>query len=166
MLRSFANLRLVYKLLIPLAFLTVTMGAALWNAQDGLFELHETANAIVEKTVARQTLILAAVGDINEASLLQKNIILSANEAEMKAYQERYKTSMAKVLTAVNRLIGLSDTPERRAANETLRDSFLEFQRAADKSIAFALQNDDAEARKVSRGELREARSESMKVAG
>ncbi len=166
MLRSFANLRLVYKLLIPLSFLIVAMGAVLWTAQGGFFELHEAADAIVEKTAERRALVLAAVGDINEASLLEKNIILSPNEAEMKAYQERYKTSLAKALTAVNRLIGLSDTPERRAANETLKDSFLEFQRVADKSIAFALQNDDVAARKVSRDELREARSKSMKIAG
>ncbi len=166
MLRFLANLKLVYKLLIPLSFLIITIGAVLWTAQGGLFELHEAANAIVEKTAARRALVLTAVGDINEASLLEKNIILSANEAEMKAYQERYKTSLAKALTAVNRLIGFSDIPERRAANETLRDSFLEFQRVADKSIALALQNDDVGARKVSRGELREARGKSMKIAG
>ncbi len=165
MLRSFANLKLVYKLLIPVSFLVITLGAVLWTAQSGFFELHEAANAIVEKPAARQALVLTAIGDINEASLLEKNIILSDDEAEMKAYQERYKTSLAKSLTAVDRLIGLSDTPERRAANETLRNSFLEFQRVADKSIAFALQKDDVAALKVSRGELREARAKSMKVA-
>ena len=165
MLRSFANLKLVYKLLIPLSFLIIAIGAILWNAQSGFFELHE-ANAIVEKTAARRALVLTAIGDINEASLLEKNIILSINEAEMKAYQERYKTSLAKALTAVSRLIELSDKPERRAANETLRSSFLEFQQIADKSIALALQNDDVGARKVSRGELREARAKSMKIAG
>ena len=166
MLRPFANLKLIYKLLIPLSFLIITIGAILWTAQGGISELHEAANAIVEKTAARRALVLTAVGDINEASLLEKNIILSANGSEMKAYQERYKTSLAKALTAVDRLIELSDTSERRAANEMLRDSFLEFQRVADKSIALALQNDDVEARKVSRGELREARGKSMKIAG
>lgn len=166
MLRSFADLKLVYKLLIPLSFLIIAMGAVLWNARSGFFELHEAANAIIEKTEARRALVLAAIGDLNEASLLEKNIILSANEAEMKAYQERYKTSLAKVLTVVERLIGLSDTPEQRAANETLRDSFLEFQRAANKSIAFALQSDSVAALKVSRGELREARAKSMRIAG
>ena len=89
MLRSFANLKLIHKLLVPVSFFVATLGVTLWTAHSGFLKLYEVTDAIVDETVVRQELLLRSIGDINEASLLEKNILLSSDRAEMAAYNER-----------------------------------------------------------------------------
>lgn len=90
MLRSFASLKLIHKLLVPVSFLVATLGVTLWTAHSGFLDLYASMGEVVEKTVVRQDLTLRSVSDINEASLLEKNILLSSDRAEMEAYNVRH----------------------------------------------------------------------------
>jgi methyl-accepting chemotaxis protein len=165
MLRAFANLKLVYKLLVPLSILVVVIGAILWTARGGIGELNAATNTIVEKTAARRALMLTVVGALNDATVQEKNIILETGEAEMAGYHERYKASFAEAIAAVDRLIQLADSPERRAVNEALKAAALEFQRATEKSVALGLKNEKDAAFKVSHGEARPARIKVVNLA-
>jgi methyl-accepting chemotaxis protein len=165
MLQAFANLRLVYKLLIPLSVLVVAIGTILWVAQGGITDLRNATNSIVEKNAPRQAFALAVVGDINEASLLSKNILLEPDAAEKAIYNKRYDVSLTRALTSADRLMALSDTPEGRARDEALKRGILTFQVATDRSIALSLKNDADGAFAVVRSEGAPARAQVMKLA-
>jgi hypothetical protein len=165
MLRSFANLRLGYKLLIPLALLVVTTGAILWTAQNGLSELRSATTVLMESDVARRTLLLTAVADLNDAAIQEKTIAGSEDNATASVIGERYGVKIAGALGAADQLIALSPTPERRATNQTFKDLLLYYKQVADKSIALSLKNDKEGADRLSSGEVVTARKKAAAFA-
>ena len=165
MLRSFANLRLGYKLLIPLALLVVTTGAILWTAQNGLSELRSATTVLMESDVARRTLLLTAVADLNDAAIQEKTIAGSEDNATASVIGERYGVKIAGALGAADQLIALSPTPERRATNQTFKDLLLEYKQVADKSIAFSLKKDKEGADRRATGEVITARKKAAAFA-
>ena len=165
MLRAFSNLRLIYKLVIPVSLLVITMGAVVWTVQGGVTELRDTTDTIVEKTARRQSLILTLIADLRETSVQERNVILETDGARMAVYHERFRTSFAAVLSGIDQLNALADTPERRAGNEALRRAVVDYRQAADKSVALGLRNDNEGAFKLSVSEVSQVRDAATTLA-
>ena len=165
MLRIFLNLKLIYKLLIPVSLLLITTGGIVWTAYDGLSRLQDISETIIDKTAARRASMLSIIGQFNNAAVQEKNIILEVEQVAKQASEELYKASMAETLAAIGQLSALADNPERRAVTKSLKQEIAKFQQAADKSIALGLKNDNDAAAKMSNSEVRAARRSVMQIA-
>lgn len=158
MLRIFANLKLVYKLLVPLAVLVAVVLGILWETRSSFDQLGSATDTAFEHTVARRGFILALLAAVNDATVQEKNVIIDDDDAEMKRFNERFQASIAEALDAADRLIEVSTSPEQRAKNQELKRDILDFKEAAEKSIALALDHDRDAASKQSRTGSRAAR--------
>ena len=67
----------------------------------------------------------------------------------MQAYNEHYMAAKTQALTAIDRLIALSDTDARRTANRQFKQQIETFLAINDKVVALALKNDNDNAFKV-----------------
>ncbi|HUN46974.1 MAG TPA: methyl-accepting chemotaxis protein, partial [Stellaceae bacterium] len=159
MLRFYSNLKLIYKLLIPVLILVCVTGGIVWTARSGIKDLNEGTKSVVNINGVRAMDAYEIVAQLNNATVMDKNIILETDPAAMQKYFDRYKGYIAASLKAADNLIRLADTPDRRAATETLKGAIAAYDQVAQKSIAFGLKDDNDNAMKISAGEGAKARS-------
>ena len=158
-MRAFNNLPLLAKLAIP-AFILVAVAAGLvWMANASLSTLEQTTQAIIDVKAERAITALQVNVAVDEAAISEKNIIIETDAAVMQKQFTAYKQHQANAMAAIERLILLSDTPQRRTTNEGIKTDLGAFFAAADRSIGHGLKNENEAAAKVSGGEVRPARA-------
>jgi methyl-accepting chemotaxis protein len=157
-IRFYSNLKLIYKLLIPVLVLVAVTGSIVWTARAGLDEMNAATNQVIDVDATRLASALEALVGINEATIAEKNLILESDAAKMEAYHEKYKAAIADALASVDKIIKLADTDARRADNEKIKAAIVEFDKADQKSIALGLKDDNAGAFKISSTEGATAR--------
>jgi len=64
---------------------------------------------------------LVVQGAMNAAAVAEKNAILTSEAAEVRAQAAAFRSAMERAVAAVDRLVALADTPERRAMNVRIR---------------------------------------------
>ncbi|GEP06670.1 methyl-accepting chemotaxis protein [Methylobacterium oxalidis] len=116
-----SNLRLVFKIAIPIA-LTMAIGAGLTlYARSLLVDLAQRTAEIVDVQAAR----LEALGRVQigviEAAVMDRNILLETRPEAKSRFRVRQQAAMAVARKATDRLIALARTEERREANRKLR---------------------------------------------
>ncbi|MER2267990.1 methyl-accepting chemotaxis protein [Methylobacterium oxalidis] len=116
-----SNLRLVFKIAIPIA-LTMAIGAGLTlYARSLLADLAQRTAEIVDVQAAR----LEALGRVQigliEAAVMDRNILLETRPEAKSRFRVRQQAAMAVARKASDRLIALAHTEERREANRKLR---------------------------------------------
>ena len=138
--------------------IAVTLGlvALSWSS---LNSLDQNTQRIVNVTAARAVAALQLAYDMDEATIREKNIIIETDNAAMQTQFKLYQEARQDALNAVDRLITLADTPERRATNEAIKTDLNAFFSAADKSISHGLKNENELAAKVSGTLVRETRA-------
>ena len=154
MLRSFTNLKIAYKLLIPLALLMITVGATLWTAQSGIGALSAETDNIIDTLVARRLASLKMISDFNDASIQEKLIVIETDEEKSKSYLDRFNKKMDAANAAVDKLIALSDTPARLALNSKSKSDMLIYRNLADQSIALGFKHNKEAAVRLSISEV------------
>ncbi len=158
MFRSFRNLKLAYKLLIPLSLLMLTIAAILWIAQSGIGELRAATDHIINVSAARRAAGLTMETNFNDAAIQEKLITIETDEAKSKAYRDRFNQRMDLATAAIDKLIGLADTPERLALNNKIKGDLLAFRRLAETSIALSFHHDKEAALRLSMSDIIVAR--------
>jgi CHASE3 domain sensor protein len=129
-----------------------------WLAKSGLDTLAQTSQEIVNVHAARRATALMAKAAVNEATIQEKNVIIETRETEMRAFEKRFQEAKQDAVEALDTLIDLADTPQRRTTNEGLKRTVLEFFAIMDRSVADALRNENEAASKISNGEGRQLR--------
>jgi methyl-accepting chemotaxis protein len=156
MLRSFENLGLAHKLLIPVLVLLATIGIVLWVAQSGLTGLRLAADAAIDGSAERRALTLEVAGQLSRAAVQEKNVILGADAAERQAAFVRYQESLQATTALITRLAALDhDAAGRSAALSSLATAF---KQAADRSTALGLKGETEAAARLSNTDVRAAR--------
>jgi methyl-accepting chemotaxis protein len=158
MLRSFENLKLGHKLLIPITILIVTVGAILWTTQNGLTALRMAGETAIDGIATRRTLTLTIVNHLNDATIQEKNIILETDPAEKQASFKQFQAAMDAASHSMAQLAAMQTTETGFKRNAELKAMVAEYQRAADRSMALGLQGDTQEAAHVSNTAVRAAR--------
>ncbi|MBB6253992.1 methyl-accepting chemotaxis protein [Nitrospirillum iridis] len=156
MIRWFANLKLIVKLAIPLCLIAAVAVVIVIMARNGLNELNDATNHVIEVDARRQALALETQGLLNGATVDAKNMILV--ESDFSKFEKTYREKIAKAQGNVDTLISLADTPERRAINQNLKQVLEAYIAANEPSVEAARRNDDATAAKISMGTARDAR--------
>ena len=157
-LRSFENLTLLQKLLVPLAALGLTIGAVLWVAQSGLTGLRGAAEAAIDGPAERRALTLDVAGQMSRAAVQEKNVILAAEAAERKAACVRYQDSMQAATVLIAQLAALDTTTAGVSRTRALSGLVVAFKQAADRSTGLALMGEKDAATLLSNTEVRAAR--------
>lgn len=158
MVRVFANAKLGHKLLVPVLVLLGMTGAIVFVAQDGIKTLRLSTADLVNVHAARRAAGLSAIGDLNDAGVSEKAIVVETDPQAIPSRRRRFDGSLTAALAEVETLIALAPTPERKAANIAIRDKIVEYRRLGAKSIALALSGYTDEAMRLSRTDVTAAR--------
>jgi len=160
-MKALDNLRLGVKLAIPVTVLVAISLGLIVMAKSGLDGMAADTRELVTLDAERLVTILEINAEVNEASIQEKNLILyTTQDADrMKSAEGVYHRYKKQALDHAAELAStLSDTPERKAINEKLKAQVEQYFAGLDKTIALALKDEDAEALKLSNGEVRTLR--------
>jgi methyl-accepting chemotaxis protein len=164
MLRAFANLPLFHKLAVPLTLLALTIGLIVGEAHDSIAQLRAQTSVIVGRYAPRRALLLSVLASVNEATLLQKNLLLATDPAAVLDYQKRFRSSMRDSLAAADELVAISVEPDWHARAGKLRDEVAAYAAMSESNIARAIGGDVAGAAAVSMHELSKARARTVQI--
>jgi len=164
MARWLSNLTLSTKILLPVGVLVLAFAITVGVALNGIGHIRETTNVLVDVTARRLELALRLQADLNNAAVNEKNTILETKQAEMAAYHDAYKKSIASALSQADALLALATAPDRRAIAQTLKDTVVEYDRVASAAIRHTLANDNDAAFKLSSTEGRVARGKAVEA--
>ncbi|MBJ6126529.1 MCP four helix bundle domain-containing protein, partial [Microvirga splendida] len=159
-MRFLNNLKLIVKLAIPaVIIMAITIGLVA-IAKNGLDSLSADTRELAEVEAVRLATILKINSEVNEASIQEKNLIIysSADVDKLASAEKVYGQYKALALQHVDELIALPSTPERRAMNEGVKATVAGYFTVMDKSVAFAVKDQDAAALQISNGEGRDLR--------
>ena len=157
-MRWFTNLRLLGKLALPAALAALVAIGIVVVARDRIATLSGVTQQVVDVRAARAIGALQVAAAVDEAVIAEKNVILETDVKAMAVQREHYQGSRRKAETAMNQLVGLADTPDRRTMLEGIRSLLDAVFSAADRSVALGLQNRNEEASHISNDEVRPAR--------
>lgn len=161
----FANLKLIYKLMLPIGVLVIATVTILWTAYHGIVQLRGATDEVIETSAERRALSLAVIGEINEASLLAKNVLLEPDNARRMVYQQRYQASIGQAIGTTDRLVATTASSDWHTGTEALKARLLEFQKATDKSVTLSVANNAVGAMDAVRMEGAPARAGVIKAA-
>ncbi|SPK01969.1 putative methyl-accepting chemotaxis protein [Methylorubrum extorquens DM4] len=157
-MKQFNNLKLLSKLAIPALILVAVAGGLVLMANSSMGTLSSTAQKIVDVNTARVIDIMQIAIAVDEAAINEKNIIIETEGAALKKQYEIYKEHRQTAFSTIDRVIGVSSTPERRAINESIKADLVAYFAAADRSVALGMKNENEAASKVSNNDVRPAR--------
>ncbi|CAO4136642.1 methyl-accepting chemotaxis protein [Methylorubrum extorquens] len=158
------NLKLLGKLAIPACLLMLVSSGIVLLARSSIDSLEQNTQQLVDVNATRAITALQMALAVDEATIFEKNIIIETDDAAMQKQYEKFKEARGQALSAIDRLITLADTPERRSTNEVIKGTLGEFFAAAERSIGLGLKNQNEAAAKISGTEVRAARAKSVEA--
>ncbi|TCZ53920.1 methyl-accepting chemotaxis protein [Roseicella aquatilis] len=158
MLRRLNDLRIVAKLIIPLAAVFLSLGVIVWTARDGVTTLGATSHALVEGAATRLRLALEIGLRVNEATVAEKNLIIEADAARMAQYEAAYHRAIDQAREGAQRLLALSTRADLRADSTRILEGIDAYDAVTNRSVAHGLRNEAQAAQEISANAGREAR--------
>ncbi|MGU3661819.1 methyl-accepting chemotaxis protein [Methylobacterium fujisawaense] len=152
------NLKLLAKLAIPGALLMAVSVGMIFLARNSLSNLDANTQQIVDYSAQRAVLVLQLAVAVDEATIREKNLIIERGGPEGQVLRDQHGEAERAATKAVDELIRLSDTPERRATNEQLKDLTSRFFSASRAVVDSVMEGDVASATRLSNGDGRTAR--------
>ncbi|GJE42668.1 methyl-accepting chemotaxis protein [Methylobacterium soli] len=158
-MRTLNNTPFIIKIALPF-LLTLAMGAGLIvYARSVMHGLAQRTGAIVDVQAARQTFLARVQDGLTEATLMDRNLLLETRPEMLSGYKTRQLAAMTEARENVDRLIAISDSPERRALNEDMRRNLDAFFALLNRSGAFTADQKAQEAYRAVREETASARA-------
>ncbi|KAA0121256.1 methyl-accepting chemotaxis protein [Methylobacterium sp. P1-11] len=144
-----SDLKIVTKITIPLLLVAAVAGWLVYRAHGVFDELSEKTQHIVDVQSARLENILNVRINVTEATVQNRNILIDDRASERANFKSRYDDAVKKAYSAVDKLIALSNSPERRAINQKLREIVEAYFSVVDRANAAILNQDAEAARKI-----------------
>ena len=154
MLRLFANLKLIQKLLIPIAMLLAVAVVIVWQAEDGIAQLGASLENIVDIKAPTRAISLGVSVAINDAAIAEKNAILETRADQISAHKARFGKDIEASLVGVDKLATLSVTTEQRQATDAMKQAIKAYESGALKNFDLNARGDREGAVAASLGEL------------
>ncbi len=148
-MRILDNARLIFKVAAPIILAISVLIGLIFYAYTTISGLSVQTRQIVDVQVKRLEGMLSLRVYASEASIVIRNIILETRQAEMDGYKKRYDAAVVAQSKIVGQLLALSDGPERRRANEEIREISETLRSANDRVIQLGLKNENEAATKV-----------------
>ncbi|MCJ2024988.1 HAMP domain-containing protein, partial [Methylobacterium sp. J-067] len=156
-MKSLNDAKLIVKLAVPVAVLIAVCVGMVSLARNSLATLDANTQEIVDHSARRAILVLQLAVAVDEATIREKNLII-ADGADRRVLGDEHAGLEKKATQAVGSLVQLSDTPERRAINEQLRDLTARFFATSRRAVDLGLSDDPKAAMALSSGEGRSSR--------
>ncbi|MEH3119482.1 MAG: methyl-accepting chemotaxis protein [Methylorubrum populi] len=153
------NSKIILKILAPIGLMAMMAVGLIAYARHALLDLSEQAQRIVNVQVGRQENILRLQIHITEATIQNRNIIIETRQEQMDGYKVRHEAAIKGAYEAIDRLIALADTANRREMNQRLRQSAETFFTILARSTDLGLRNEGAAAMKIAQQEASPARA-------
>jgi methyl-accepting chemotaxis protein len=154
-----SDLKIVTKITIPLLLVAIVAGWLVYHSHNVFNELSEKTQHIVDVQATRLENILNVRINVIEATVQNRNILIDDRGSELATYKSRYDDAVRKTFSAVDKLIALSNTAERRAPNEKLRELAEAYFRVVDRANAASIDKDFETARNIVLSEGHAARN-------
>ncbi|CAH2605815.1 HAMP domain-containing protein (plasmid) [Rhodovastum atsumiense] len=164
MLRLYANLRLLTKLVIPVALLVVTSAAVVLLARDGMNTIAATTARVVDVSAVRVVRALSLAEMLNDAAVQEKNVIIEKRPEQMRVYADSHRKALDEASALMDAMMAMSDTEVRRQANAAIRDKLARFSELSRKVVELGLKDENDAAFQISANEGRAARQELMSL--
>ena len=153
------NTRILLKVALPLGLLVAASIGSVTYASRTLESLVEQTRRLTDVQAVRQENILRTQLAITEATIQNRNIIIETDQRKMDGYKARQDAAIQMTYASIDRLIALSEDPQRRAANQGLRQSAENFFAILTRSTDLGLKNDAQGAMKIAQEEASPARA-------
>ncbi|SFL16953.1 methyl-accepting chemotaxis protein [Methylobacterium pseudosasicola] len=157
--------KILVKFIIPLAIIAFTAGGLLLYARSSLIAQSGQTRQIVDVQAKRLALILSLQIDGSEISVQARNLVLETRDSQMAGYETRIKQAKAHAFGVIDELGKLTDTAERRAANDALRQTLTALGAVIDRVVASAEQGDSELARDILLGDGNPLRAKLWELA-
>ena len=143
------NAGILVKVAVPLALMAATTVGVIVYARGALHSVTEQTQQVIDVQAARQENILKAQLKINEAAIHNRTTIIETRPEVMARYKASQEAAASAAYTAIDNLIGLADTSERRATNQQIRETAETLFGHLARSTEFGLVNNTQAALKV-----------------
>ncbi len=154
-----ANTRILTKVAVPLGLLVAASVGSVTYASRTMDGLVEQTRHLTDVQAVRQESILRTQLSITEATIQNRNIIIETDSGKMGNYKTRGDAAIQAAYASIDRLIALSDDPQRRAVNQSLRQSAEGYFTILARSTDLGLKNDGQGAMKIAQTEASPARA-------
>ncbi|MFY9292457.1 MAG: HAMP domain-containing methyl-accepting chemotaxis protein [Methylorubrum rhodinum] len=154
-----ANTRILLKVAVPLGLLVATSVGSVTYASRTLDSVGEQSRHLTDVQAVRQENILKTQIAITEATIQNRNIIIETDTSKMGTYKTRQDAAIQAAYGSINRLIELSDEPQRAAANRAMLQSAQSYFGILARSTDLGLRNEPAAAMKIAQEEASPARA-------
>lgn len=144
-----SDLKIVTKTTIPLLLVAAVAGWLVYHAHGVFDALNDKTQHIVDVQAARLENILSVRINVTEATVQNRNLLIEDRASELANYKSRYDDAVRNAYGAVDKLIALSNSPERRAINQKLRETVEAYFAIVDRANAAALGKDIETARGI-----------------
>lgn len=162
----FTNLKLAYKLAIPSLILLAITGAIVFIAATGLQKIDAETDHLAQKASPRLVNVLQLSDSLNQATIAEKNILLSTTPQQIEEYRQGFETYKKKAIEASDKLIEMADTPERKEATTRMRKDIDDYAAVAERIFALVANGQHDEALQLSITEGRQERRDVMTLVG
>eukprot|EP01037_Dinobryon_pediforme_P005318 gene5318-5371_t len=142
----FDNLKLFWKLAIPIAVLVATLGAVVVFASVQIEDIGESSMRLVDVTSARRAAVWQIQAGLTSVSNETNNIILESDTAKMQPFVVALRKAQQEAVEGIDALIRLADTEERRAWNREFKVGIEKFFAVNEPVVAFGLEDRNDEA--------------------
>ena len=147
----FSNAKLIVKIALPFALTLVISAGLIVYARDVMRGLSNQTARIVDVQAVRLDALMHMRGGITEAAVMDRNMLLESDPQNKGRFRTRQQAGMTEAREGVERLVSLSDTPERRAANEVLRRDVDSFFATLDRVYDLGMRQQGEEAFRIAR---------------
>lgn len=152
-MKLLGNLKLLAKLAIPAAVLIAVSAGMTLLARSSLSNLDANTQHIVDYSAQRAILALQLAVAADEATIREKNLVIERGGPEGQVLRDQHADAERAAIKAADELLQLSDTPERRAINEQLKDLTRRFFSTSRTAVDAVLEGDVGSATRVSNGD-------------
>jgi len=147
------NLSLLAKIAIPLTVTILLSIGLIAYARSALTSLAHETQTIAKIQTARQAHILNLQIALTEATVQNRNIMIETDPVRLNGFQTRQSAAMKASYAALDRLVALEDSPERTAANQSMRAGLDEYYAIVARSTALGMKGEKAPAMRIAQEE-------------
>ncbi|MFF8802821.1 MULTISPECIES: methyl-accepting chemotaxis protein [unclassified Methylobacterium] len=147
----FSNAKLIVKIALPFALTLVISAGLIVYARDVMRGLSDQTARIVDVQAVRLDALMHMRGGITEAAVMDRNMLLDSDPQNKGRFRTRQQAGMTEAREGADRLLNLSDTPERRTANEVMRRDIESFFATLDRVYDLGMRQQGDEAFRIAR---------------
>jgi methyl-accepting chemotaxis protein len=145
-MRFFANLKLIWKVALPAAFLVGNAAFATWQALGALTSTNEIADQILAKNVHKAQLADAASFAVNSTNADSRDMILVSDEAAKEKFESRLNANFKAAETDLSALADWETDKTKSAAIANIQALLAKLERMQSTVTGLAYANKTADA--------------------